>query len=383
MEILELPVRPALQAPVAQAEDVVDLIDSTHRAIDRAKLRHEARHAETLCIGHRRLDLLRVKRMAHEGARGHSVRIDGRAVNVVCVGRAVRKRGASDVFREARVEHGVRLDRLVEHDVLHVDLANRRVQLFVERLEVLLVRVAGIGEKQRILEVVADPRLVPKLKAKDGSAPHECLREHSPVIRHCVRKAIDVVVNCLEGAAGLQRHIEESKVVLETVVDVRNARAVLCELGRVRQRERARPGCGMHGVVGDALSAEARVEDVLVVVDDRVDAARLQSIDDAANCANVRIAVHATRGLHPRPHDPEADDVEAPRGEVVHVSVRQRVVVIERVEGGVIGRHLIHDIDAVEDGRAPRFIHKAIVRRVHVHERQRRVCDGKNAQRRC
>lgn len=52
------------------------------------------------------------------------------------------------------------------------------------------------------------------------------------------------------------------------------------------------------------------------------------------------------------PHEAQADDIQAPRGQVVHILLAEGQKRVEVVLDGQIGGRLVHHIDAVEDSLA-------------------------------
>mmetsp|Transcript_13928 Transcript_13928/g.33149 ORF Transcript_13928/g.33149 Transcript_13928/m.33149 type:complete len:227 (-) Transcript_13928:214-894(-) len=127
----------------------------------------------------------------------------------------------------------------------------------------------------------------------------------------------------------------------------------------------------LHPEGRNALAAEGLAEQVLVQIEDRVDASARQPVHDALNDPKVCMVEAPPVRLHARPHKAEAHHVEPPLPQVVYVHVRQGPPRIKRgVRGGwrVEGRRLDDHVNAVEEPLAAVPVHKVAAGRIHVNE---------------
>lgn len=87
----------------------------------------------------------------------------------------------------------------------------------------------------------------------------------------------------------------------------------------------------------------------MVGVDQSVDAALAESVDELLHLVKVGIIVGLWGAFDGFPHDPQSHEVEPPIHEVVKLLVCQRELRVPGLALGNVGMHLVHNVDSVED----------------------------------
>ena len=153
---------------------------------------------------------------------------------------------------------------------------------------------------------------------------------------------VDPVTEVVHVAAGSHQLIE----ILQQMVDDRiDARGVLADdLLRVK--------------VGHPLAASRAGEDVLVSINERVDASCAELVDESLYLVEVGLVVDSSLALNTFPHDAETNEVHAPLLEVGNVFIVERVLRIELLRARNVGVHFVNDIDTVEDSCAASLVDK-------------------------
>ena len=101
--------------------------------------------------------------------------------------------------------------------------------------------------------------------------------------------------------------------------------------------------------VREALSANLTREDILMSVDESVDAALAKLVDESVHAVEVLKIVLALLVLDCLPHDTEPDEVDTPGSEVIHVLLGERCVAVELFSIRQVWRDFVDHIDAVHE----------------------------------
>ena len=215
---------------------------------------------------------------------------------------------------------------------------------FVEWSQQVLRRLSIlIGSFELPKRVPASEWLVDGIEADDVWILAKPLPEHVPVSNELVLQSVDVVVKSSEEADCLNRAVVVKEVILGTVFQERPSLLVLPEAIVIHRLAVAHrigdwsddPVKSLidavdlvleHHIgveVGHSFSTDGASQDILVHVDKSVDAVLTEFVDQLLHLIEVLVPVVTRRSFNRFPHDTEADHVEAPRLEVVHIVLGQ------------------------------------------------------------
>ena len=113
--------------------------------------------------------------------------------------------------------------------------------------------------------------------------------------------------------------------------------------------------------VGEALAADLPGVDVLVRVDEGIDAPLAKLCDERVDALEVVEVVHSLLALNRLPHDAKPHKVDAPSGEVFHVLLGEGGVAVELVGVRQVGWHFVDDVDAVKKQVPAKAVLEALV----------------------
>ena len=131
---------------------------------------------------------------------------------------------------------------------------------------------------------------------------------------------------------------------------------------------------GLLGVeVGDTLTAHGASEDILMSVNESVDASFTELVDQSLNFVEIGIVVGTLGALDGLPHDTEADEVLAPLDQASNVFVVEGVLGIKLSIGRNVRVNLVDDVDTMEDDLSASLIDESAVCRVDVDSLGSRV----------
>lgn len=99
-----------------------------------------------------------------------------------------------------------------------------------------------------------------------------------------------------------------------------------------------------------ALAACHPGDDVLVTIDERVDAGLPETVDDVLDNAEVGLVVDAGSSLNSFPHHTEPHLVEAPALQIFNIFVCEGVLVIPSFIIRVVGSQFVDNIDTMVNG---------------------------------
>jgi len=207
-----------------------------------------------------------------------------------------------------------------------------------------------------------------------------------PVADELVLETINVVVEVTEGGHRLLSHIVGGEVAGLAVFDKRitvfvlseakaldvGADAKLVKNGRKNFVHESTDAVAvllnrlLSVEVGEAFTAHCASKDVLMSVDESVNASFSELSDHGFDLVQVGIVVDTFCALDSLPHDSKTDEVHAPLLEKGNILVVEGVLAIELASGGNVGVHLVDDVDAVEDHLTAKRVHERAVLGVNV-----------------
>mmetsp|Transcript_39442 Transcript_39442/g.104265 ORF Transcript_39442/g.104265 Transcript_39442/m.104265 type:complete len:394 (+) Transcript_39442:898-2079(+) len=316
-----------------------------------------------------------------------------RRVEVVGEHRAVRLGVPSGRVAEADGVGVVPGDRREEDQSLAVDLPNVPHHPVVRGLQALLV-CPSRDHQQWVLKDVARERLVDQLEAEDVGQTLHCNGRPRPERSPGVRQ----VIFCVQGLKGVTRSVcpmaacpAMKEGVCREHCAARGAgrEAVLarvCRQGPEGHREAERLVIwDFRSPWRDSLTAEPLREQVLMHVEQNVDAVGGGLLNDTSELLEVSLVVLPPLWLCAGPHDPEADEVDPSLPHGFKVLRHQRDQRVVRVPLGEPRWPLDDDVRAVEDARAPicagcclheDSVTRAILQQPQGYPRQLRGCPG-------
>ena len=131
---------------------------------------------------------------------------------------------------------------------------------------------------------------------------------------------------------------------------------------------------GLFGIeVGDTLTTDGASEDILMSVNEGVNASVTEFVDQSLNFVKIGIIVRSLSALDGLPHNTQTDEVLAPLDQACNVLVVKGVLRIELSIRRNVRVNLVDDVDTMEDDLSTVLIDKSAVCRVDVNSLGRRV----------
>mmetsp|Transcript_30199 Transcript_30199/g.40150 ORF Transcript_30199/g.40150 Transcript_30199/m.40150 type:complete len:329 (+) Transcript_30199:959-1945(+) len=229
-----------------------------------------------------------------------------------------------------------------------------------------------------ISDVVRREGLVERVVAHNVWVLGEASRGRIPVSHKLVVHVLLVIEESAEACHTLLRVVVVGKHLLKAILDqvvailidsiVKIVHIIALAEGRVvvleehiRDRVDARWSLadGFLGVeVRDAFTAHDASENVLVSVDERVDASLAHLVDQGLDTVKVGAVILTGLALDTLPHDAEADEIHTPATQVCDVLIVQRVVGVEVTLSRDVGVNLVDSIDTVKECGAAELINQ-------------------------